>query len=101
MVGAVSRTARERNSDYPWHTALSASDVGRGSSFLVYLPVVGQSEEVVVPKREEQITGGDGTILLVEDDEQVLQINSEILEMAGIRSWLSTAAKRHLHSTAG
>ena len=59
------------------------SDVGRGSSFLVYLPVVGQSEEVVVPKREEQVPGGDGTILLVEDDEQVLQINREILETAG------------------
>lgn len=58
------------------------SEIGQGSSFLIYLPVVGVSEEVGSIQHEE-VPEGEGAILLVEDNDQVLQVNREILEAGG------------------
>ena len=57
------------------------SEVGKGTSFIIYLPLAGQVEDSLV--EEEEPDYGDGTILLVEDDEQVLTANQLVLESGG------------------
>jgi nitrogen-specific signal transduction histidine kinase len=55
----------------------------RGSTFRVYLPRVGeQKPKPLVPLREGA-PGGSETVLLVEDDDAVRQLNLEVLRAAG------------------
>ena len=62
------------------------SEPGRGTTFEIFLPRV--EDELEAPAEEEQAvapTGGDETILLVEDEEQVRELALEILTMNGYR----------------
>ena len=81
------------------------SELGRGTTFKVYLPrvdeVVEGAEEA--PARLEAQTGSE-TILLVEDDEAVRELNREILEERGYRvveAWDGAAALEASASYAG
>lgn len=62
------------------------SELGKGSSFKVYLPVVKES----VASGDQKNSNGDSfkgqeTVLLVEDEEMVRNLTREILEMNGYR----------------
>lgn len=60
-----------------------ASELGKGSTFDIYLPITEaetEKAEIVVPPPP---SGGTETILFAEDDEQVRKIGKEILEGAG------------------
>jgi len=61
------------------------SELGKGTSFKVYLPEMTESsrpaEKGVSP--EETIPGGRETVLLVEDEEMVRGLTTKILEQAG------------------
>jgi len=60
------------------------SEIGKGSSFRVYLPASRMTEEA----REEvgePAGGGDGSVLLMDDDEDILDVVGEILRTTGYR----------------
>ena len=56
---------------------------GRGSTFRVYLPRVGDEKPKAPPVPAETAPGGSETVLLVEDDDAVRQLNLEVLRAAG------------------
>lgn len=61
------------------------SELGRGTTFTIYLPRVA-SEETVEPSREERSSGiprGSETILLVEDEEAVRELAARVLTDQG------------------
>ncbi len=60
------------------------SEKGRGSEFIVYIPSIDEKSKVE-RRPEEKIFKGAGLILLVDDEEPVLKITSNILEELGYR----------------
>jgi two-component system cell cycle sensor histidine kinase/response regulator CckA len=62
------------------------SEVGKGTSFKIYLPVVDQAEQHPVPPRPsaEPPTGTE-TVLLTEDEQDVREIARQFLESGGYR----------------
>jgi CheY-like chemotaxis protein len=62
------------------------SEIGRGSTFKVYLPLVTDAVETAEQKSyEPDFEKGEATILLVEDEEMVRNLSLKILEMNGYR----------------
>jgi len=62
------------------------SEVGRGTVFRIYLPVIQEEpagEEEAVP--EETVPGGAETVLVVEDNHDVRKVTALILETQGYR----------------
>jgi PAS domain S-box-containing protein len=60
------------------------SELGRGTSFKVYLPrVEAPVEPVVASRKPERASGGSETVLLVEDTESVRKLTRRILDGAG------------------
>jgi PAS domain S-box-containing protein len=60
------------------------SELGRGTTFKIYLPrVEGDIEQLKPAVLETEIAGGAETILVVEDDEGIRNLICEILEMNG------------------
>ncbi|MFI5375223.1 MAG: GAF domain-containing protein [Candidatus Rokuibacteriota bacterium] len=66
------------------HLALDSA-VGRGTTFTVYLPRVLDRVGAAGGRPESQpdLVGGSGTVLLVEDDEDLRRLTSEILQESG------------------
>ncbi|HEY6803248.1 MAG TPA: PAS domain S-box protein [Pyrinomonadaceae bacterium] len=61
------------------------SELGKGSTFKVYLPVVNEGVEAEPKAGSAESLRGQETILLVEDEEMVRNLSREILEMNGYR----------------
>jgi PAS domain S-box-containing protein len=59
------------------------SEPGVGTTFKIYLPLGNYQEHAVAVPVGKQLPGGTETILLVEDDQEVLEINKGLLERAG------------------
>ncbi len=59
------------------------SEVDKGTSIKVYLPLVECPAEEVDIKIEDEVIGGTETILIAEDEEEVLAIAARILRRAG------------------
>ena len=59
------------------------SEVGRGTIFKVYMPMIEQSASEIPNSIEMSATGGSETILVAEDDETVLALAARVLEQAG------------------
>jgi PAS domain S-box-containing protein len=59
------------------------SEVGKGTTVKIYLPVVERDAHTVGDKIEGPVVGGTETILLAEDDEKVRELTRGILEEAG------------------
>jgi PAS domain S-box-containing protein len=59
------------------------SDVGRGSTFQIYLPIVDREASKIVKKDENPVVGGTETILLAEDQESVRSLTRKVLTRAG------------------
>src|SRR5438132_3611957 len=65
---------------------LAQSEVGRGTTFRIYLPRVEEPAEISGGTRASQsATGGSETVLLVEDEESVRQLVRETLEAKGYK----------------
>jgi two-component system cell cycle sensor histidine kinase/response regulator CckA len=61
------------------------SEVGSGTIFNIYLPALetGASDLEKVAQIEKEITGGDETILVVDDEEPILEVARDLLERHG------------------
>jgi len=59
------------------------SEVGRGTTFKVYLPSLEESATVAVPRQASSAPKGDGTILLVEDEPALRALAAESLKRLG------------------
>ena len=65
---------------------LAQSEVGRGTTFRIYLPRVEEpAENASVTRASKSVTGGSETVLLVEDEESVRQLVRETLEAKGYK----------------
>ncbi|HYQ41282.1 MAG TPA: response regulator [Polyangiaceae bacterium] len=64
---------------------LVESDVGRGSTFRIYLPVVTELPVAQLPLVEPELPKGSETILLVEDEVLVRSLVSKFLHSQGYR----------------
>lgn len=62
------------------------SEVGKGTSFKVYLPATGTVKGPEMLKQKTDIVSGDGEVILVVDDESsIVEITKESLETYGYR----------------
>ena len=59
------------------------SEVGKGTTFKIYLPLIERSAACVGDKIEGSVPGGTETILLAEDDVTVRALSQAFLERAG------------------
>jgi len=67
------------------------SEVGKGSSFYVYLPLLMSDGNQAVNQAEEKVVHGHGeTILLVDDDEEVIKTGHDVLESLGYKVLLAS-----------
>ncbi|WP_437538704.1 ATP-binding protein [Sorangium sp. So ce726] len=59
------------------------SELGRGTTFRVYLPRVEEHAEVTPARARPSPAGGDETVLVVEDDDAVRKLIVDVLERRG------------------
>ncbi len=59
------------------------SELGKGTSFKIYLPRVDQPEDEALPPASWEAPHGSGTILLAEDEQEVREVAREFLESGG------------------
>ena len=72
------------------------SEVGKGTTFKVYLPRVDIVPEPLQPVRLAARGESTGTIVIVEDDEALLQLSARILERAGYTVLTASTGARAL-----
>jgi CheY-like chemotaxis protein len=61
------------------------SETGKGTTFKIYLPLIAAAGEAVQPKAEARPAGGNETILLAEDENDVRVLITHVLRDAGYR----------------
>lgn len=59
------------------------SEVGRGTTFFVYLPVTNKSFPKSIEIADQATASGSETILLVDDEEMVLDVSAKMLSVVG------------------
>ncbi|MBK6315063.1 MAG: hypothetical protein IPF53_12295 [Blastocatellia bacterium] len=59
------------------------SEVGRGTTFKIYLPVVADEAAAVPPESPAAVAGGIETVLVAEDDASVRSLIAQMLEADG------------------
>ncbi|HXF92328.1 MAG TPA: response regulator [Nitrospiraceae bacterium] len=75
-----------------------SSELGKGTSFTIYLPQVDDPSELLEPAPVPDLAGrGSETILLVEDDEMVRVLTRTILQMRGYTLLEARNAKEAIH----
>ncbi len=69
------------------------SEVGKGTTFFIYLPASDKPVEEQIRKGEE-IQMGSGTILLVDDEEYILDVGKKILTTLGYKALVADSGER-------
>lgn len=63
------------------------TELGKGTSFHIYLPKTNEREAEVKPEKEKIIKDLKATVLLVEDEEMVAELLVEMLEDKGLQAY--------------
>ncbi|MBL7180086.1 MAG: response regulator [Desulfobacterales bacterium] len=71
------------------------SEKGKGTTFSVYLPV---SEKVFIKEEEfaEELSKGSETVLLVDDEQMIIDVGSQLLEKLGYKVYSAESGKAAL-----
>ncbi|HKW52488.1 MAG TPA: ATP-binding protein [Stellaceae bacterium] len=77
------------------HVAID-SEVGRGTTIKLYLPLSEEAPEVAVPRSAREPRGGSEMILVVEDDENVQNVAIAALDSLGYRTVLARDGREAL-----
>ncbi len=59
------------------------SEVGKGTTFKIYLPVSGEKKDEQLEKEQEVMIGGSETIIVVDDDPSIRRLIKDILQPLG------------------
>lgn len=74
------------------------SELGKGTTVRIYLPV--SEIEVEKPKKAEvEVATGSGTILMIEDEDVVIEVTQAMLEWLGYRVMVAKTGKDAIHIT--
>ena len=77
-----------------------ASQIGRGSTFTIYLPVIDDIGIVSDPVETVATTQGNESILLIDDEKQIIDIEQQLLERLGYKVTSKTDSKEALEEFA-
>lgn len=73
------------------------SEIGKGTTFNIYLPVSDKKEINETIEPTEKIIKGSGTILFVDDEEMIISLGKEILEKLGYNVLLANGGGEALN----
>lgn len=74
------------------------SEVGKGTTFNVFLPVINETDETEIAPRQKILQTGTERILLVDDEEPIVKLEKIILEKLGYRVTSFTSSLEALKS---
>jgi signal transduction histidine kinase/CheY-like chemotaxis protein len=77
-----------------------SSQPGKGTTFTVYLPVIDDVEVAIEPEKTTTATEGNESILLIDDEKQIIDIEQQILERLGYRVTPKTDSQEALEEFA-
>ncbi len=72
------------------------SNVGKGTSFSIYLPILEQPSDTTAKDSDVSLQGGSEHILLVDDEEPVAQIEMQLLNRLGYEVTMHTSSRQAL-----
>nr|WP_319493481.1 ATP-binding protein [uncultured Desulfobacter sp.] len=72
------------------------SNVGKGTSFSIYLPILEQPSDTTAKDSAVSLQGGSEHILLVDDEEPVAQIEMQMLNRLGYEVTMYTSSRQAL-----
>ncbi|HHO76196.1 MAG TPA: PAS domain S-box protein [Deltaproteobacteria bacterium] len=72
------------------------SEKDKGSSFMIYLPASDKMIEIIY-KAPEEVSRGEETILVIDDEEMILEISSKMLEELGYKVISASGGEKGVH----
>ena len=79
------------------------SELGKGTVVQIYLPAISAESEAqgakAVKQPEPELTTGEGTVLMIEDEDVVIEVTQAMLEMLGYRVMVAKTGKDAIHIT--
>ncbi len=79
------------------------SELGKGTTVRIYLPAISAGSKEQEAKAGEQpeieLAIGEGTILMIEDEDVVIEVTQTMLEMLGYRVMVAKTGKDAIHIT--
>ena len=77
------------------------SELGKGATVRIYLPAISaeSKEQGAVKQSEIEMGTGEGTILMIEDEDVVIEVTQAMLEWLGYRVMVAKTGKDAIHIT--
>ncbi|MBI5849386.1 MAG: PAS domain S-box protein [Nitrospirae bacterium] len=74
------------------------SEIGKGTTFKIYLPVSGEERAALPEKAYEVLAGGSEVVLVVDDDPSIRKLIKDVLEPLGYRLLFANDGDEALHT---